>query len=132
MNLNLFVVSTKVTQLCLQSTKHYYFNRRLLNLFQLRTIYQATHNPSYFGNKCSLANQQNKSLFKRLSSTSPSDGREHCNIGTIGHVDHGKTTLTAAITKVLAETGKAKYVPYDEIDKAPEEKARGENKSTPH
>lgn len=49
----------------------------------------------------------------------------HCNVGTIGHVDHGKTTLTAAITKVLAQDGAAKYVSYDEIDKAPEEKARG-------
>lgn len=50
---------------------------------------------------------------------------EHCNVGTIGHVDHGKTTLTAAITKVLSKSGKAKFVTYDEIDKAPEEKARG-------
>nr|YP_007890483.1 translation elongation factor Tu [Andalucia godoyi]AGH23977.1 translation elongation factor Tu [Andalucia godoyi] len=51
--------------------------------------------------------------------------KPHCNIGTIGHVDHGKTSLTAAITKVLAETGGALYTPYDQIDKAPEEKARG-------
>ena len=48
--------------------------------------------------------------------------KPHCNIGTIGHVDHGKTTLTAAITKVLSETGGAKAVAYDQIDKAPEEK----------
>ncbi|XP_026316147.1 uncharacterized protein LOC113227439 [Hyposmocoma kahamanoa] len=51
--------------------------------------------------------------------------KKHCNIGTIGHVDHGKTTLTAAITKVLASDGLAQFVSYDEIDKAPEEKARG-------
>lgn len=51
--------------------------------------------------------------------------KKHCNIGTIGHVDHGKTTLTAAITKVLANDGLAQYVSYDEIDRAPEEKARG-------
>src|SRR5215208_6768035 len=51
--------------------------------------------------------------------------KPHCNIGTIGHVDHGKTTLTAAITKVLAETGGAHFTAYDQIDKAPEEKARG-------
>ena len=51
--------------------------------------------------------------------------KPHCNIGTIGHVDHGKTTLTAAITKVLAETGGATFTAYDQIDKAPEEKARG-------
>src|SRR3979411_98544 len=56
----------------------------------------------------------------------------HCNIGTIGHVDHGKTSLTAAITKVLAETGKAHYTAYDQIDKAPEEKARGITISTAH
>jgi elongation factor Tu len=58
--------------------------------------------------------------------------KPHCNIGTIGHVDHGKTTLTAAITKVLAETGKAQFTPYDQIDKAPEEKARGITISTAH
>src|SRR6187397_1784766 len=51
--------------------------------------------------------------------------KPHVNVGTIGHVDHGKTTLTAAITKVLARTGEAKYVAYDQIDKAPEERARG-------
>src|ERR1700748_61668 len=58
--------------------------------------------------------------------------KPHCNIGTIGHVDHGKTSLTAAITKVLAEQGKAKYTAYDQIDKAPEEKARGITISTAH
>ena len=49
--------------------------------------------------------------------------KPHCNIGTIGHVDHGKTSLTAAITKVLAKTGGATYTAYDQIDKAPEERA---------
>ena len=58
--------------------------------------------------------------------------KPHVNIGTIGHVDHGKTTLTAAITKVLARTGKAKYVAYDQIDKAPEERARGITIATAH
>ena len=58
--------------------------------------------------------------------------KPHCNIGTIGHVDHGKTTLTAAITKVLSESGGAKFTAYDEIDKAPEEKARGITISTAH
>ena len=57
---------------------------------------------------------------------------EHVNIGTIGHVDHGKTTLTAAITKVLAEKGGATFTAYDEIDKAPEEKERGITISTAH
>ncbi len=58
--------------------------------------------------------------------------KPHCNVGTIGHVDHGKTTLTAAITKVLAEEGGAEFTSYDEIDKAPEEKARGITISTAH
>ncbi|MCB9927798.1 MAG: elongation factor Tu [Alphaproteobacteria bacterium] len=58
--------------------------------------------------------------------------KPHCNIGTIGHVDHGKTSLTAAITKVLAETGGATFQAYDAIDKAPEEKARGITISTAH
>jgi elongation factor Tu len=58
--------------------------------------------------------------------------KPHCNIGTIGHVDHGKTTLTAAITRVLAARGGAVYTAYDEIDKAPEEKARGITISTAH
>jgi elongation factor Tu len=58
--------------------------------------------------------------------------KPHCNIGTIGHVDHGKTSLTAAITKVLAETGQAHYTAYDQIDKAPEERARGITISTAH
>jgi elongation factor Tu len=65
-----------------------------------------------------------KSKFERT--------KPHCNVGTIGHVDHGKTSLTAAITKVLAETGGATYTAYDQIDKAPEEKARGITISTAH
>ena len=58
--------------------------------------------------------------------------KPHVNIGTIGHVDHGKTTLTAAITKYLAFSGKAKFEAYDSIDKAPEEKARGITINTAH
>ncbi len=58
--------------------------------------------------------------------------KPHCNIGTVGHVDHGKTTLTAAITMILAETGGAEYVPFDQIDKAPEEKERGITINTAH
>jgi elongation factor Tu len=58
--------------------------------------------------------------------------KPHCNIGTIGHVDHGKTTLTAAITKVLSERGGASFTAYDQIDKAPEERARGITISTAH
>ena len=58
--------------------------------------------------------------------------KPHCNVGTIGHVDHGKTTLTAAITKVLAAKKLATFVPFDQIDKAPEEKARGITINTAH
>ncbi|MGB4592192.1 MAG: GTP-binding protein, partial [Coriobacteriia bacterium] len=57
---------------------------------------------------------------KKFERTKP-----HMNIGTIGHVDHGKTTLTAAITKTLAEKGYADFTPFDQIDKAPEERERG-------
>ena len=58
--------------------------------------------------------------------------KPHVNIGTIGHVDHGKTTLTAAITKVQSAKGFAKFTAFDQIDKAPEEKARGITISTAH
>src|SRR3974390_2854921 len=58
--------------------------------------------------------------------------KPHCNIGTIGHVDHGKTTLTAAITLVLAKTGQAQAKKYEDIDAAPEEKARGITINTAH
>src|ERR1700712_104626 len=61
-----------------------------------------------------------------------SRNKPHCNIGTIGHVDHGKTSLTAAITKILAETGGATFVDYANIDKAPEERERGITISTAH
>ncbi|MDF1536514.1 MAG: GTP-binding protein, partial [bacterium] len=58
--------------------------------------------------------------------------KPHVNVGTIGHVDHGKTTLTAAITKCLAHSGGATFVPFDEIDKAPEERERGITIATAH
>ena len=58
--------------------------------------------------------------------------KPHCNIGTIGHIDHGKTTLTAAITKTLADAGTADFIAFDQIDKAPEEKERGITISTAH
>jgi elongation factor Tu len=58
--------------------------------------------------------------------------KPHVNVGTIGHVDHGKTTLTAAITKVLSKSGGAKFVAFDQIDKAPEERERGITISTAH
>lgn len=70
-------------------------------------------------------------IFKLASIKSFSDDSSgksplvHCNVGTIGHVDHGKTTLTAAITKVAAKAGRSKFIEFDKIDRAPEEKARG-------
>ena len=64
---------------------------------------------------------------EKFSRTKP-----HVNVGTIGHVDHGKTTLTAAITKVLATKGWSKFVAYDQIDKAPEERERGITIATAH
>ena len=64
---------------------------------------------------------------KKFERTKP-----HVNVGTIGHIDHGKTTLTAAMTKHLEKRGMASYVPFDEIDKAPEEKARGITIATAH
>ena len=69
-------------------------------------------------------NEMSKEKFDR--------SKPHCNIGTIGHVDHGKTSLTAAITKILAESGGAEFSAYDQIDKAPEERARGITISTAH
>merc|ERR1711908_201612 len=73
-----------------------------------------------------------KKKGKKMSKEKFNRNKPHCNIGTIGHVDHGKTTLTAAITKVLAESQNAKFMDYDQIDKAPEEKARGITISTAH
>ncbi|PVU93263.1 hypothetical protein BB559_003366 [Furculomyces boomerangus] len=71
-------------------------------------------------------------LFMSTDSKVFKRGKPHVNVGTIGHVDHGKTTLTAAITKVLSETGGAQFYDYNQIDKAPEEKARGITISTSH
>lgn len=130
MNTKLFIVSSKISQLCIKSAQYYTFTTKLL---QIRTIYKTTRDLNYFG-KCSWSSNQNKVLHhpnERWYSTSlGSLGEENCNVGTIGHVDHGKTTLTAAITKVLAKTDKAKFTSYDEIDKAPEEKRRGRGECT--
>jgi elongation factor Tu len=80
--------------------------------------------PAYCGRRAIEGRTMAKAKFERT--------KPHCNIGTIGHVDHGKTSLTAAITKVLAETGGATFTSYDNIDKAPEERARGITISTAH
>jgi elongation factor Tu len=74
-----------------------------------------------------LRRTETKMAKKKFERTKP-----HVNVGTIGHVDHGKTTLTAAITKVLSQSGKAEFVAYDKIDKAPEERERGITISTMH
>ena len=76
----------------------------------------------HFGT-CSVQKTSAK-LAKNAPQTSAA-GKIHCNVGTIGHVDHGKTTLTAAITRVQAKSGLAKFLAYDQIDKAPEEIRRG-------
>jgi elongation factor Tu len=76
--------------------------------------------------------ERNESYEDAMGKAKFERNKPHCNIGTIGHVDHGKTSLTAAITKVLAETGGATFTAYDQIDKAPEEKARGITISTAH
>lgn len=127
MNIKCLIVSTKLAQLCIQSTKHYLFNANLWSYLQIRTICTTSTNQYIPGNRFEIS-QQNKILNllqRRWSSKKSTEDAQNCNVGTIGHVDHGKTTLTAAITKTLAKTGNAKYVSYDEIDKAPEEKARG-------
>ncbi|CAL9107573.1 hypothetical protein MUK42_17596 [Musa troglodytarum] len=79
-----------------------------------------------------LGSESASALCSRRSMATFNRTKPHVNVGTIGHVDHGKTTLTAAITKVLAEEGKAKAIAFDEIDKAPEEKARGITIATAH
>ncbi|KAF7799034.1 hypothetical protein EIP86_010264 [Pleurotus ostreatoroseus] len=88
----------------------------------------AVRNPSY-PSRSTLARNGINLCFQRgyaeAAGSKFSRAKPHMNIGTIGHVDHGKTTLTAAITKVLAERGGAKFTDYADIDKAPEEKARG-------
>jgi elongation factor Tu len=78
------------------------------------------------------ADEEETKEFQVMGKAKFERNKPHCNIGTIGHVDHGKTSLTAAITKVLAETGGATFTAYDQIDKAPEEKARGITISTAH
>lgn len=88
---------------------------RLISRCQLGLFRQVDH-------RLCKVNWQEKRFF---AAAKPPIEVNHCNVGTIGHVDHGKTTLTAAITKVLAKDGLADFISYDQIDRAPEEKARG-------
>ena len=82
--------------------------------------------------RCHTRQQQSQLLRRALATESFDRTKAHVNIGTIGHVDHGKTTLTQAITKVLSEKGWCKPLSYEDIDKAPEEKARKITINTSH
>merc|ERR1719494_831458 len=73
--------------------------------------------------------KNSQQLWRTFCSKGP---LEHCNVGTIGHIDHGKTTLTAAITAVLSKQARAQFVPFDKIDQAPQEKQRGITINTAH
>jgi hypothetical protein len=98
--------------------RHCIYNKRASSgaLFSIAQSLNHSFKPANF-----IKNFSTKpSSEKPAASTKP-----HCNVGTIGHVDHGKTTLTAAITKVLEKRGLANFTSYEAIDKAPEEKARG-------
>ncbi|PSN55885.1 Elongation factor Tu [Blattella germanica] len=85
----------------------------------------AISNKFIFNSVCNTIGFQSFNLRINRCFCTKNEVVTHCNVGTIGHVDHGKTTLTAAITKILAKDGETKFISYDEIDKAPEEKARG-------
>ncbi|KAH9322774.1 hypothetical protein KI387_017413, partial [Taxus chinensis] len=103
---------------------------RSLVRFSAPLSYALVEAPSY--SSSSACHEWGTDVLSRRTMATFTRTKPHVNIGTIGHVDHGKTTLTAAITKVLAEEGKAKAVAFDEIDKAPEEKARGITIATAH
>ncbi|XP_072946515.1 elongation factor Tu-like [Epargyreus clarus] len=96
----------------------------------IRSLFSFPHKPSFSRhfapcNRSILGVQKLDCRYFCAKTKTKVVEKKHCNVGTIGHVDHGKTTLTAAITKILSKEGPTKYVSYGEIDKAPEEKARG-------
>ncbi|GBP16832.1 Elongation factor Tu, mitochondrial [Eumeta japonica] len=95
-------------------------NRKLI----LNYVYNSVKSSALFNKRLDFSKKVSKLSFSSKPAQK-ADERKHCNVGTIGHVDHGKTTLTSAITKILAKDGFARYVAFDEIDKAPEEKTRG-------
>lgn len=107
---------------CLVKLINNFINQNLNRQYYTSNIITKFHNL----NK-SFSPEQNQKLLYSSKSAEKAEATEeiNCNVGTIGHVDHGKTTLTSAITTVLAKRGLAKSISYDEIDKAPEEKARG-------
>lgn len=102
-------------------------HRKVSRLF--KQIIQSPLSPSSIASQTFGSGGQRGLLNRRLLSTTAvgkaQQKEDHCNVGTIGHVDHGKTTLTAAITKVLSKDGNTSFISYDQIDRAPEEKARG-------
>lgn len=102
-------------------------NKKILHVAFRRCDSLPALNLSSFCNNCynNLKFARTANVYGNTSRKYSSDEKKHINIGTIGHVDHGKTTLTSAITRVLQNSGLANYVSYDQIDRAPEEKARG-------
>ncbi|XP_055687445.1 elongation factor Tu [Lutzomyia longipalpis] len=102
-------------------SKSTYAHFRTRNHNSLNLVHDILRNPS----KCGIFGRLSVRLFSQDTGSGDALKKNHCNIGTIGHIDHGKTTLTAAITKVLEKDGLSSFVSYDEIDRAPEEKARG-------
>ncbi|TKY62484.1 Elongation factor Tu [Spatholobus suberectus] len=107
-------------------------SRRLFPLTsQIHTSFSRSPlSPPVFPNDSTSSSSTSSAWWRSMATFTRT--KPHVNVGTIGHVDHGKTTLTAAITKVLADEGKAKAVAFDEIDKAPEEKKRGITIATAH
>ena len=99
--------------------------------FFMGIIFEVSGVSNWTGGVTTLSDRKEKD-GKKMSKEKFDRSKPHVNIGTIGHVDHGKTTLTAAITKVMAEAGGAEFQAYDQIDKAPEERARGITISTAH
>lgn len=110
----------KVLVPCIKSCNYTYFSKSYLSFNQQCHFHIKSRTLNNF-----ILTSINQCLLN-YSTSSKKDEQEHCNVGTIGHVDHGKTTLTAAITKVLSKDGFADFISYDMIDKAPEEKARGD------
>lgn len=102
-------------------------SKKILHVALRRSESAPSSNFSSFCNNCynNLKFGRTANVYSTTSRKYSSDEKKHINIGTIGHVDHGKTTLTSAITRVLQNSGLADYVSYDQIDRAPEEKARG-------
>ncbi|KAK9741645.1 hypothetical protein RND81_03G119200 [Saponaria officinalis] len=107
-------------------------SKRLLTFSSHQINFYSSNSRALLSSSPSISDHHSSTLSFLRSFATFTRTKPHVNVGTIGHVDHGKTTLTAAITKVLAAEGKAKAVAFDEIDKAPEEKKRGITIATAH